>query len=136
MAGTQQEDQVSNLKKRSLVVVASFAVVGVVGSVILSGCPSGEAPGPNEVFMRSIAFDPPEITVQVGESVTWTNMDFVPHTATSGNPGDADLGSVFRSARLSSSQTFTHTFDDPGEFIYFCEVHPNIMRDAKVIVQE
>ena len=136
MARTQQEYQVSNLKKRTLVVVASFAVVGVVESVILGGCPSGEAPGPNEVFMRSIAFDPPEITIQAGESVTWTNMDFVPHTATSGNPGDADFGSVFQSARLSSGETFIHTFDEPGEFIYFCEVHPNMMRDAKVIVQE
>ena len=84
--------------------------------------------------MRSIAFDPTEITIGVGESVTWTNMDFVPHTATSGNPGDADLGSVFGSANLFQSGTFAHTFDEPGEFVYFCEVHPVMMRDAKVIV--
>ena len=85
--------------------------------------------------MRSIAFDPPEITINVGETVTWTNMDIVPHTATSGNPGDADLGSVFQSARLGINDSFTHTFDEAGEFIYFCEVHPVMMRDAKVIVQ-
>ncbi len=67
--------------------------------------------------------------------MTWTNMDFIiPHTATSGNPGDEDLGSVFRSARLSQGETFMHTFNEAGEFIYFCEVHP-AMRNARVIVQ-
>ncbi len=85
--------------------------------------------------MRNIAFDPPEITINVGESVTWTNMDSEQHTATSGNPEDGDIGSVFQSALLDSGDTFTHTFDEAGEFIYFCEVHPIMMRDAKVIVQ-
>ncbi len=85
--------------------------------------------------MRSLAFDPSEITISMGESVTWTNMDIVPHTATSGSPGDGDLGSVFRSARLPRGETFTHTFDEPGEFVYFCEVHPGFMRDAEVIVE-
>ncbi len=85
--------------------------------------------------MQAIAFEPMEITIQAGESVTWTNQDLVPHTATSGNPGDADLGSIFQSALLSQGGTFSHTFNDAGEFVYFCEVHPGMMRDAKVIVQ-
>lgn len=122
-------------RKPSVVGLALVATAAVV-TLMVVGCPAGEKAGPNEVFMRGIAFDPPEITIAVGESVTWTNMDFIiPHTATSGNPGDADLGSVFRSVLLSQGQTFTHTFDEAGEFIYFCEVHPVMMRDAKVIVQ-
>lgn len=102
---------------------------------MVGGCSSTEPPSANEVFMRQIAFDPPEITIHVGETVTWTNMDIVPHTATSGNPEDADFGSVFQSALLGINDSFTHTFDEPGEFIYFCETHPVAMRDAKVIVQ-
>lgn len=116
-------------------VVASIFVAGALGGLVsLAGCPAGGEPGANQVFMRAIAFDPPEITIAAGESVTWTNMDIVPHTATSGNPGDENLGSVFRSELLSLNRTFSHTFDEPGEFIYFCEVHPGMMRDAKVIV--
>ncbi len=118
------------------------AIVGLVlatslvaGGVAINGCGGGGDPGPNEVFMQAIAFNPMEITIQAGESVTWTNQDIVPHTATSGNPGDENLGSIFRSARLSQGGTFTHTFDDAGEFVYFCEVHPGMMRDAKVIVE-
>ncbi len=108
---------------------------GALGAIIISGCGGGGDPGANEVFMQAIAFNPMEITIQVGESVTWTNQDIVPHTATSGNPGDADLGSIFQSALLFQGQTFTKTFDAAGEFVYFCEVHPGMMRDAKVIVE-
>ena len=107
----------------------------VAGGVAIKGCGGGGDPGANEVFMQSIAFNPMEITIQAGESVTWTNQDIVPHTATSGNPGDDDLDSIFRSAVLSQGGTFTHTFEDAGEFVYFCEVHPGMMRDAKVIVE-
>ncbi|MEE9293887.1 MAG: plastocyanin/azurin family copper-binding protein [Phycisphaerae bacterium] len=111
------------------------ATAGVLTLSAVGCAPSGE-PVENEVLMRSIAFDPPEITIRVGETVTWTNRDLVPHTATSGNPGEVGLGSIFRSAFLLQGQRFTHTFNEAGEFVYFCEVHPAMMRDAKVIVQE
>lgn len=108
--------------------------ISAVGILVIAGCPATTGPGANEVVMRNIAFDPTEITINVGESVTWTNMDFVPHTATSGNPGDADSGSIFRSPQLAHGASFTHTFNEAGEYLYFCEVHPTIMRDARVIV--
>lgn len=107
----------------------------IVGAISMKGCGGGGDPGANQVFMQSIAFNPMEITIQVGESVTWINQDIVPHTATSGNPGDADLGSIFRSVLLAQGGTFAHTFNDAGEFVYYCEVHPAMMRDAKVIVE-
>ena len=114
-----------------LVLVATVAV----GAMAIAGCPAGGEPGDNEVFMRSISFDPAEITIQAGESVTWNNRDIVPHTAKSGNPGEQDLGSFFRSGNLLQGNTFTHTFNEVGEFVYFCEVHPVMMRNAKVIVE-
>ena len=110
-------------------------VLAAAGTLAILGCPAGGEPGANEVFMLAIAFDPPEITIQVGESVTWTNRDIVSHTATSGNSGDQDFGAIFRSEFLLQGGTFTHTFNEAGEFIYFCEVHPVMMRNAKVIVE-
>ena len=124
-----------NTSRKPFVLGLAAVTAAAAGTLMVGGCPAGGEPGPNEVFMRSIAFDPAEITIGVGESVTWTNMDFIPHTATSGNPGDEDLGSVFRSARLSQEETFTHMFNEAGEFIYYCEVHPVMMRNARVIVQ-
>ncbi len=119
-----------------LIILALAA--GLVGAALttLPGCPSSAPPGSNQVFMRAIAFDPQRITIDVGETVTWINMDVVDHTATSGNPEDGDLGSMFRSRRLSRQERFSHTFDEPGTFRYFCEVHPVMMRDAVVAVRE
>ncbi len=122
-------------KHKRVILGLILATLVVAGGVAIEGCGGGGDPGPNEVFMQAIAFNPMEITIQAGESVTWTNQDIVPHTATSGNPGDEDLGAIFRSALLSQGGTFTHTFNDAGEFVYFCEVHPGMMRDAKVIVE-
>ena len=112
-----------------------LAPVVVGGTLAFVSCSLSGEPGSNEVFIRNFSFDPAEITIQAGESVIWNNRDIVPHTATSGNPEDADFGSIFRSAWLSQGETFTHTFDEAGEFIYFCEVHPLMMRGAKVIVE-
>lgn len=124
--------------KRLTKPIIGWLVVVMIGAMtfVVAGCPAGGEPGPNEVFMRDIAFDPVQITIRAGESVTWNNRDILPHTATSGNPGDEDLGSVFRSELLLQGQTFSHTFNEPGEFVYFCEVHPVMMRDARVIVLE
>ena len=112
-----------------------LATLVVTAGLAFEGCGGGGDPGTNEVFMQAIAFNPMEITIQAGESVTWTNQDIVPHTATSGNPEDEDMGAIFRSAQFGQGGTFTHTFENAGEFVYFCEVHPVMMRDAKVIVE-
>ena len=128
------------MNKRSILALA-LTMSAAIGTLATTGCfgvgsdAGGSEPAANEVFMRAIAFDPAEITIQVGESVTWTNRDILPHTATSGNPGDEDLGTVFRSTLLFQGGTFTHTFNEAGEFIYFCEVHRGLMDKAKVIVE-
>ena len=121
-------------KRKPAIFGLILATLVVAGGLAFEGCGGGGDPGANEVFMQAIAFSPMEITIQAGESVTWTNQDIVPHTATSGNPGDEALGAIFRSAQFGQGGTFTHTFNDVGEFVYFCEVHPVMMRDAKVIV--
>jgi len=107
-------------------------------AALLGGCPGTTTPPPEQgvtdVRMQNIAFSPAEVTIHQGEKVRWTNLDFVPHTTTSGNPGDADAGALWNSGLLPRGQSFEHTFDTVGEFVYFCEVHPTIMRDAKVTV--
>lgn len=116
---------------------AGCALVAAL-ALLTVGCPQNEPTPPQagvtDVDIRNIAFDPQTVTIQQGESVRWTNRDLVPHTATSGNPGDADAGAVFDSGNLLQGQAFTQQFDQAGEFVYYCRVHPLMMRDAKVIV--
>ena len=72
------------------------------------------------VEIKNFSFNPPEITVPVGGSVTWTNGDSTPHTATG---LDRD---VLQSGAIKPGESFTQTFDKAGTFDYFCEFHPNM----------
>ena len=68
-------------------------------------------------------WDPAEISVGVGETVTWNNVDTAAHTVTSGSAVDGPDG-VFDSSLFMAGDTFEHTFDAEGKYPYFCMVHP------------
>ncbi|MGH9878221.1 MAG: cupredoxin domain-containing protein, partial [Nitrososphaerales archaeon] len=78
---------------------------------------------------------PKEITVNIDTTVTWTNMDTMGHTVTSGTLGDADIGILFDSnfPLMETGETFEYTFDTAGEYPYFCQVHPWMV--GKVVVK-
>ena len=83
---------------------------------------------PNEAAQPSCAesgscFLPSEVTVGVGETVTWSNDGSVIHTITSGNPEDRSDG-IFDSSIIMSGDTFSHTFTEAGQYNYFCSIHP------------
>lgn len=99
--------------------------------VILFGCgaakngqTSGVAVAENTVVVQDHKFQPAEITIQKGNSVTWVNRDSVAHTVT---------GKDFDSGRLNMDQTFQKTFNETGTFEYYCKPHPYMI--GKVIVQ-
>ena len=71
-------------------------------------------------------FQPYEVKVDVGGTVTWTNTDSQTHTVTSGVPSDNETGTVFDSgiSKFKAGTTFSHTFTDAGKFDYFCQLHP------------
>lgn len=136
------------LEKRGVDRVGSAAFLGAMVLATFSagfvGCNQQIQPPPAEegvtdVAIRDFAFNPKTVTITVGEKVRWTNMEStaILHTTTSGNPGDADEGELWDSGSMSSGGTFTHQFDEVGEFSYFCHLHEEMpeMRDAKVIVE-
>ncbi len=61
-------------------------------------------------------FTPASITVQVGDTVTWTNGSGVPHTVTSD-------GGLFDSGTLQSGTVYSRTFISPGTYSYHCNIH-------------
>ena len=68
-------------------------------------------------------FIPADVTVDVGGEVTWSNDDTAAHTITSGTPADGPDG-TFDSSLVMPGTTFSYTFEDAGEYTYFCVVHP------------
>ena len=77
-------------------------------------------------------YDPSEITVNSGTTITWTNNDDAPHTVSSGSPSDG-LDGAFDSSIINPGESFEATFDEVGEYDYFCQIHPWLT--GKVIVE-
>lgn len=71
------------------------------------------------VGIDGFAFTPSEITVTPGTTVTWANHDQVPHTVTA-----KDKGGELSSQALDTDDTYAHTFTRPGDYAYYCTVHP------------
>ncbi len=87
------------------------------------------APQTHDVSMIDNEFVPAEITINVGDTVRWTNNGQFNHTATDAvNPGN--LGSIFNSDNqfplpmgMQPGNVFEFTFNQAGDFPYFCEFH-------------
>lgn len=83
--------------------------------------PSGSGvPGCDET---NECFIPYEVSIGVGDELSWYNDDTAAHTVTSGSPSDGPDG-MFDSGIFMAETTFSHTFDEAGTFDYFCIVHP------------
>ena len=72
-----------------------------------------------QVSIDNFAFTPQKLTVKRGTSISWTNHDDIPHTV------DQD-DHIFSSSVLDTNQKFQHTFTDPGQFLYYCRLHPKM----------
>jgi plastocyanin len=77
------------------------------------------------VTMEDFQFSPATVSINVGDSVTWTNSGSEPHNAV------ADDGS-FETAILESGDSETVTFDDTGSFAYICSIHPEMKGTVEV----
>jgi plastocyanin len=81
-----------------------------------------------------IFYDPPNAEVQVGTEVTWINNDTnMPHTVTAGNSDTGPTGVFDSGIMMGDGSTFKHTFDQKGEFEYYCTLHPWMI--SKIIVK-
>jgi predicted secreted protein with PEFG-CTERM motif len=78
-------------------------------------------------------FNPSEVTIDAGSEVIWSNDDTAGHTVTSGTLEGGPDG-IFDSSLFMAGKTFSHKFEEAGEFPYFCVVHP--WMQGMVIVQE
>lgn len=64
---------------------------------------------------------PSTITINVGESVSWLNDDSAFHSVTSGVYGSPT--DLFDSGYMDPGDVFTYTFEESGEYVYYCTLH-------------
>lgn len=99
----------------------------------LGAAPSGSsfaiaAPVPRvqTVLIRNFAFEPAVLTISPGTTVTWTNADEDPHAVVANDKS-------FRSTALDTGGRYSFTFTRPGDYGYFCSLHPHMT--AHIIVK-
>ncbi|MGY2263265.1 plastocyanin/azurin family copper-binding protein [Pseudomonas sp. SDO55104_S430] len=78
-----------------------------------------------KIDIKEFMFGPMSLTIAPGTKVTWVNDDEIPHTV-------AETHKLFRSAALDTGDSYSWEFDTPGEFEYFCSLHPQMI--GKIIV--
>jgi amicyanin len=105
-----------------------FALAAAVALVTASLAAAGgvRAGTTYAVDIVDFAFSPQVLTIQVGDTVTWTNLDQVQHTATS-------TTGAFDSSMLDQNQSFSVTFTQPGTYDYLCTPHPSMT--GQIVVQ-
>jgi amicyanin len=100
---------------------------GMMGGYGNAQYPANATPATgNTVTIQNFAFQPANLQVKVGTTVTWTNQDTAPHTVTFRDSG------MTGSAILQKGQSFSYTFNKVGTFAYYCQVHPGMT--AQVVV--
>lgn len=104
----------------------SFSLLFGALPVVLAGAVLGAIYHPTTepsavVKIDDFSFQPKELTIQAGTTVTWQNDDDVPHTATA--DGDTPL---FDSGPLDTDDKYSFTFQHPGKYPYYCKVHPHM----------
>jgi plastocyanin len=123
--------RIAALPRHALVAVLFLGLAGVAIAPLSKSVEAGDAAvvqvktGAAEVKIDNFTFAPPVLTVAPGTTVTWTNEDDIPHTVTAKEK-------AFRSKALDTDNAFSFTFTTPGEYEYFCSLHPHMV--GKVVV--
>ena len=124
--------------------------MSVLLAVILTGCSSSGSPSTESsgdangttVSLKSLMFTPGDLKIKAGTTVTWVNDEPITHTVTSGEVTGLDKTSGLRTGQkpdglfdenlAGSGDSFSYTFDKPGTYSYYCDIHFGM--NAEIVV--
>jgi plastocyanin len=115
--------------------VAGGAAGSPVSFTAIAAATPGGGPSPIEIQLRSDGgdrFEPDDVTIPVGTTVTWRWVDGFHDVTPTGDPAFAGSGDP-----AAAPHTFSHTFNSPGRYLYFCSVHgsPSAGMRGTIVVQ-
>jgi plastocyanin len=109
----------------AVIVVTAFALAA--GTRPNLAMPDDKPASDATVKIDNRNFDPENISIAAGATVTWTNNDDVPHVVAN------DDIEMFKSNALHTDDHFSFTFTKPGTYNYYCAIHPQMT--AKIVVR-
>ena len=104
---------------RRFVLKTSAAACAAAGSIIGTTSTAYSSPTEHKIIIKKFKFDPENLSVRVGDTITWINEDFVPHTATADERDWTTEG-----LEQNQSETLTVTADMTQS--YFCAYHTHM----------
>ena len=122
------------MKRNKLVMYLSLVVALLIIALPLAGCAgsgstagttakettvattAGGAGAKNEISIQGNAFSPDNLSIKVGDTVTWTNNDSYAHTVKAAK-------GEFESGNVAGGGKFSFTFSKEGTYEYICGIH-------------
>lgn len=78
------------------------------------------------IDIAEFKFGPENATVKTGQVVTWKNSGSAKHQVQ--EEAKADGKADFESTLMKTGDTYQFTPTTPGQYTYFCRIHPDQMR--------
>lgn len=95
-----------------------------VAAILLAAACMAHAQNSATVSIQGYAFQPKDVTISRGGTVTWTNQDSAIHDVKFADGDSPDL---------KKGGTYSKTFDKAGTFDYSCNIHPTMK--GRIIVK-
>jgi len=124
----------NNITKKALpialLLITALLLIGCMPETPTEAPESPEGTGEATVAMQGLTFQPAELTISAGTTVTLTNEDNVGHTVTAGT---RESPTGLFDENVPAGESFSYTFDEPDTYDYFCSIHPGM--NGMIIVE-
>jgi 3',5'-cyclic-AMP phosphodiesterase len=120
--------KVADDRLRQVLGLSRLSFHGVNHPIAITDVPleaEAQAVAPHQVAVENFSFAPAKASVPVGATISWINHDDVPHNVVS-------VEQKFKSPVLDTGERFSHQFDAPGTYKYFCSLHPKMTGQVEV----
>lgn len=119
----------------AIVLLAPSIAAGTCVAAAAASAPRAQDAGATVEALVDNKFNPAEITIAPGGSVTWANKGGA-HTVTGGDGTTPDPASPVGNSNLfDATATVTKTFEAEGSFSYYCIPHAALGMKGVVIVK-
>ena len=111
--------------KKTLFCASVSSLVLLAAAFTLPPTPAAQRKTPKtfNVAIKGFEFQPEKLEVEVGDTVTWTNEDIVPHIV---------VAEKFKSKSMDKGESWSLKVKQKGDFPYICRFHPTMK--AELIV--
>lgn len=106
--------------------VTNIPVGGAPRKIAVQSSQAERSSSSRQISISGFAFSPPILEVSPGETVTWINDDGAPHRIALKNGAASDI--------LIPAKSYSSTFEQVGNYDYFCSMHPYMT--GKIVVTE